>query len=244
MKNLEHYNLLAEIFKYPSAETANKIAEIKVLLDEKYPEAGEEFTRFSDFMANSTKDEIEEIFGKTFHIQAICFLDLGYVIFGEDYKRGEFLVNMKEEQRKAGIDCGIELADNLPNILRLIAIHKDQQFLDEMVSMIMLPAIEKMLSEFDERKTRIRENVLNKKQKVIIMKGIKNGNIYKNALSMLFMVLKEDFKHIDFKKKVDVVTAQQRTFLNARDNASDCGDCATPIPTPNEIKEQSMAAAK
>jgi len=240
MKNLEHYKLLAEIFKYPTAQTASKIAEIKVLMDTKYPNAGEEFTRFSDYMARSNDQQIEEIFGKTFHIQAICFLDLGYVIFAEDYKRGEFLVKMKKEQRDYNNDCGIELADNLPNVLNLLTMHKDENFINELMVMIMIPALEKMLSEFDDRKTQIREKVINKKQKVIIMKDIKDGNIYKNALSALLMVFKEDFKEIEYKNEVEIIPAYAKSFVH-----SDCGDgCSTSIPTPEQIKQRSMAAIK
>ncbi|MCO6499248.1 MAG: hypothetical protein J5I47_02605 [Vicingus serpentipes] len=240
MKNLAHYKLLAEVFKYPTPETAGKIAEIKELLDKKYPEAGKEFTRFSDFIANSTNDEIEEIFGKTFHIQAICFLDLGYVIFGEDYKRGEFLVNMKKEQKDNNVDCGIELADNLPNVLNLLTVHKNEAFINELVVMILIPALEKMLSEFDERKTQIREKILNKKQKVIIMRDIKDGNIYKNALSAMLMVFKKDFEDVNFEKEVEIVPAYAKAFLH-----TDCGDgCSTTIPTPDQIKERSMAAIR
>jgi len=240
MKNLAHYKLLAEVFKYPTAQTAAKIAEIQVLLDDKYPEAGKELTRFSDFIANSTNDEIEEIFGKTFHIQAICFLDLGYVIFGEDYKRGEFLVNMKKEQKDNNVDCGIELADNLPNVLNLLTVHKNEAFINELVVMILIPALEKMLSEFDERKTQIREKILNKKQKVIIMRDIKDGNIYKNALSSVLMVFKRDFEDISFEKEVEIVPAYAKAFLH-----TDCEDgCSTSIPTPEQIKQRSMAAIK
>jgi len=240
MKNLEHYKLLAEVFKYPSSKTRGKILEIQSLLDEKYPGAGKEFIRFSEFMSNSTDNEIEEIFGKTFHIQAICFLDLGYVIFGEDYKRGEFLVNMKKEQRENNNDCGEELADNLPNVLNLSAIHKNENFVDELMVMVMIPAIEKMLSEFDDRKTQIREKVLNKKQKVIIMKDIKNGNIYKNALSAMLMVFKKDFENIKYESEVEIIPAYAKAFVH-----SECSDgCNTPTPTPEQIKQRSMAAIK
>jgi len=240
MKNLDHYKLLGEVFSYPTPETKGRIKQVKNLLDERYPEAGAEFTRFSEFMENSTESEVEEIFGKTFHIQAICFLDLGYVIFGEDYKRGEFLVNMKKEQRENNNDCGDELADNLPNVLNLLAIHKSESFVNELMVMIMIPAIEKMLSEFDERKTQIREKVLNKKQKVIIMKDIKDGNIYKNALSAILMVFKKDFEDIKYESEVEIIPAYAKAFVH-----SDCGDgCNTPTPTPEQIKQRSMAAIK
>ena len=235
MKNLDHYTLLAESFRYPNQDIKTTVDEIQVFLDKNYPDAGDEFNRFSEFIANSTFYQIEEIFQKTFHIQAICFLDLGYVIFAEDYKRGEFLVNMKVEQEKYNNDYGHELADNLPYVLRLLPLHKDENFINELVVMVMIPALEKMLSEFDAAKVKIREKVMNKKQKVVIMEGIKDGNIYKNVISAVLQVFKIDFADIKFEIEAEIIPAYAKAFLH-----SDCTDgCTTSIPTPEEIKRRS-----
>tara|TARA_R110000782_G_scaffold270436_1_gene370935 strand:+ start:9185 stop:9907 length:723 start_codon:yes stop_codon:yes gene_type:complete len=235
MKNLDHYTLLAELFRYPNQDIKTTVNEIQVFLDKNYPDAGDEFNRFSEFIANSTFYQIEEIFQKTFHIQAICFLDLGYVIFAEDYKRGEFLVNMKVEQEKYNNDYGHELADNLPYVLRLLPLHKDENFINELVVMVMIPALEKMLSEFDAAKVKIREKVMNKKQKVVIMEGIKDGNIYKNVISAVLQVFKIDFADIKFEIEAEIIPAYAKAFLH-----SDCTDgCTTSIPTPEEIKRRS-----
>jgi nitrate reductase assembly molybdenum cofactor insertion protein NarJ len=235
MKNLEHYHLLAELFKYPDKDIITTVAKIQDFLNKNYPDAGAEFKRFSEFIANSTYAQVEEIFQKTFHIQAICFLDIGYVIFAEDYKRGEFLVNMKAEQDKYNNNCDGELADNLPYVLRLLPMHKDEAFVNELVVMALIPALEKMLSEFSDQKTQIREKVMNKKQKVVIMEGIKDGNIYKNALSALIKVFKTDFEDVVFDKEVEIIPAYAKAFLH-----SDCGDgCTATVPTPEEIKQRS-----
>ena len=61
MKNLEHYNLLSELFIYPKEDIFEKVIEIQVFLDKNYPDAGDEFNRFSEFIANSTFYQIEEI---------------------------------------------------------------------------------------------------------------------------------------------------------------------------------------
>ena len=45
--------------------------------------------------------------------QVLATLDIGYVLFGDDYKRGELLANLNQEHRKANNDCGTELADHL-----------------------------------------------------------------------------------------------------------------------------------
>lgn len=236
MKNLEHYKLLAELFRYPQKSIFETVNEIQLMLDKNYPNAGLEFKRFSEFIANTPFNQVEEIFQKTFHIQAVCFLDLGYVIFAEDYKRGEFLVNMKAEQDKYKNDTESELADNLPYVMRLLPMHKDRDFVNELVVMIIIPALEKMLSEFDESKTQIREKVLNKKQKVIIMEGIKDGNIYKNAISSLIMVFKKDFEKVKYEKEVEIIPAYAKAFLH-----SDCEDgCSVSTPTPEQVKQRAL----
>ncbi len=150
MKTREQYISLANLFRYPDEDYKKNVSECAKMLKENYHEAYSEILPFVQFVEANGLYEIEEVFGKTFHIQAICFLDLGYVLFAEDYKRGEFLVKMKDEQRRANNDCGDELADNLPNVLTLMAIMKDEEFLGEFAVRIVEPSLEKMLAEFDQ----------------------------------------------------------------------------------------------
>ena len=51
-------------------------------------------------------DEVQEVFTRSFDVQSITTLGVGYVMFGDDYKRGEMLVNLNRELRDAGIDPG------------------------------------------------------------------------------------------------------------------------------------------
>lgn len=192
------YIALAELFKYPKDGYQEKVVECRDMLQANYPKAAKSFERFYDFINGKTLFEVEEIFGITFHIQAICFLDLGYVLFGEDYKRGEFLVNMKREQAKINHDCGEELPDNLPHVLYLMTVSEDTELVNELGARILIPAVEKMLQEFNSGKMELRKKVMRKKQKVIILEDIEDGNIYQNALQALLFVLKKDFEGIEY----------------------------------------------
>ncbi len=199
--NNYHYFILSELFKYPKKGYQDKVKECNQMLNEKYPEAAKSFERFLDYIKDKTLFEVEEIFGITFHIQAICFLDIGYVLFGEDYTRGEFLVNMKKEQAKIGHDCEEELADNLPHVLQLMAISNDKDFVDELAVRAVIPALEKMLAEFKSSRMELRKKIMRKKQKAIILEDIEDGNIYQNAIQALLIVLKTDFEGIDYGDK-------------------------------------------
>lgn len=220
MKDRNQYNLLANLFRYPKDGYADNVNETAAMLKENYPKAYEEIKPFVDVVNSNTAFETEEIFGQTFHIQAICFLDIGYVLFAEDYKRGDFLVQMKNEQRKANNDCGEELADNLPNVLSLMALLKDEEFLGELAVRVMEKALKKMLEDFDISRISLKQKVMKKKQKVIILEDLKNKNIYQHAIQATLDVIQEDFKDINY-NDVEEVRDLTSEFL------SDCGTCST-----------------
>jgi nitrate reductase assembly molybdenum cofactor insertion protein NarJ len=198
METRDHYNHLANLFRYPDEDYKKNVSACAEILKKDYPQAFSEALPFFRYVDSTEFTLVEEVFGKTFHIQAICFLDLGYVLFAEDYKRGDFLVKMKDEQFRAGNDCGIELADNLPNVLTLLPKLKDEAFLEEFAIRIMEPALGKMLDEFDQSRMQLKDKVRKKKQKVILMEDMENKNIFQYALQALLSVVKADFNSVSY----------------------------------------------
>lgn len=221
--NREHYKKLAHIFAYPDEGYAEKMKECMEILQESYPTAAKEFERFHTFATTSEFDHVEFIFTKTFHIQAICYLDLGYVLFGEDYKRGEFLVQMKREQAKVNNDCGHELADNLPNVLNLLAISPDDEFVGELSVRAIIPTLEKMLQEFDISRLQLKMKVMKKKQKAILLEETKEINFYQNAIQALKMVMEEDFKDVHYELPDAAPEFANKSFLS-KTNCGTCGE--------------------
>lgn len=229
MENKNHYNHLANLFRYPDDSYKENVRLCAEVLKAQYPESFSEALPFFQFIDSTDLYRIEEVFGKTFHIQAICFLDLGYVLFAEDYKRGEFLVKMKDEQRKANNDCGVELADNLPNVLTWMFKMNDPEFLSEFAARILQPSLEKMLEEFEQSRMELKDKVRKKKQKVILMEDMENKNIYQYAIQGLLKVVQEDFKHIHFDDPVIVPTIGGN-FLKSCSTSS-CGTTHQPVKT-------------
>jgi len=221
MIDKEQYKILSELFVYPKEGYKESVKECMLLLENDYPDAASTFKRFNDFMESKGLFEIEEIFGITFHIQAICFLDVGYVLFGEEYSRGEFLRNMKVEQAKVNHDCREELADNLPHVLQLLAISKDDEFVQELAVRALIPAVEKMLGEFETGRMAMKQKVIKKKQKAVIMENIENGNIYQNAIQALLKVLMKDFEGIVYSEPEQEFAVDTKGFENAA-----CGSCS------------------
>lgn len=217
MESLQQYNILANLFRYPMVDYLENIEKCRSMLEASYPEAFVDFTIFYDTIKAKSLIEVEELFNKTFHIQAICYLDLGYVLFAEDYKRGDFLVKMKNEQRMANNDCGEELADNLPNVLSLLPLMEDKDLVDELVVRIIIPALEKMLAEFDASRMSLKEKVRKKKQKVIIQQDMKHKSLYQFAIQATLNVFKSDFKDVKYEEQV--IVPDLGAFLPT------CGSC-------------------
>jgi len=134
--NINHYEKLAQLFQYPNTDYKENVKEAETVLTELYPETLSTFNQFSDFVSNNSLDEITEIFTRTFDVQAITTLDVGYVLFGDDYKRGELLVNLNREHREAVNKCTDELADNFANLLSLLPKMQNHDIRDELVEII------------------------------------------------------------------------------------------------------------
>ncbi len=224
MKTTEHYKLLANLFRYPNTDYKMNTKECATYIRANYPESYVEFAPFFDFVETDSLDNIEGVFSRTFHIQAICFLDLGYVLFAEDYKRGEFLVKMKNEQLLVNNDCGTELADNLPNVLSLMSLVEDQDFLEEFAVRIMKKSLGKMLEEFDVARMELKDKIRMKKQKVVLDEDAVNKNIYRYAINGLLNVVNEDFMEDKYNDPIIVPTLSGNVLAGC--NTS----CSTPEP--------------
>ncbi len=191
-----HIPMLGEAFRYPSADFLQRVGECQTMLKEKYPDAAMEFEKFANYLVDKTIEEIEELYIKTFDIQAICYLDIGFVLFGEDYKRGMFLVHMKQEHRRAGTEYGTDLPDHLSSVLKLIHKTPDLAFRDDLVGNILMPALRKMIGEFENSRVRSRIEVLKKKHDAIVQETLNYGNVYQYALRALLMVVEQEFPHV------------------------------------------------
>ncbi len=203
MKNFNHYILFADLLRYPSKDYPKQVEACQKMLDEKYPEVAMEMKRFTEYVNTHNEDQWQELFTKSFDVQPICYLDLGYVIFGEDYKRGAFLLHMQEEQLKAKNDCGTDLSDNICNMLTLYTKTDDYNLLDELAVKIMIPGVEKMVSEFAQARVELKMKVLKKLHKAIIQEELNQGNVYKDLLISLLLVFKKDFENVNFDKAKD-----------------------------------------
>lgn len=192
-KNLEIYQQFAGLFRYPRADFVEELVELRNQLEMLHLGDLIEFEKYANYMLALNLREREEIFLKTFEIQAICHLEIGYVLFGEDYKRGLFLAGMKEEHHKRDHDCGLELPDHLSNVLDLLSGMDDEELVKDIAELALIPGVRAMLSAFDEKQIRGRLELLKKKQEAIVQEELNYGNPYRYALDSLLKALEADF---------------------------------------------------
>lgn len=191
--SIAHYSLLADIYEYPMEGYSEKISAGQEFLEKAFPEAANLLRPFTDYMLTLPLRKQEELFIRSFDVQSVTTLDLGYVLFGDDYKRGELLVNLNREHREVQNDCGIELADHLSNVLRLLPKMQDSAIVEELARRIVAPALRRMIPGFDPEQIALKDKFYEKRHKTIIERDENHYTIYQQALQALHWVIKNDF---------------------------------------------------
>jgi len=172
---MQIYNYIAHLFNYPTGDYRTVVEKLHLELEEYSKSLVDDFLPVAGHFTSNSTANLQEYYIRTFDVNAICYLDIGYVLFGEESKRGQFLLNMKSEQIKANNDCGTEFPDHLPNVLTLLPKIEDKLFREELVVSMLLPALKHMLENFRTEE-----------------------NIYKGLLKLLVQVLETDFKDSAF----------------------------------------------
>ena len=199
VNNRDHYRIIASLFEYPEADFPEKVAEIKAIFDADYPDAAAQLDQFIAYLPVDNLLLMQELFTRSFDVQAIATLDLGYVLFGDDYKRGEMLANLNREHLEAGNDCGTELADHLANVLRLLSLLKDEELVSDLGYAVIAPSLLEMVGEFDTDRLVKKNESYEKHYKTLIETPAVETDaftLYQHALMALYEVLKQDFSRI------------------------------------------------
>jgi nitrate reductase assembly molybdenum cofactor insertion protein NarJ len=190
------YELLAPLFEYPEPGFPERVADIKDYLDGRYADAATELGRFAGLLPADDLEAMQELFTRSFDVQAATTLDIGYVLFGDDYKRGILLANLNREHRTANIDTGTELGDYIPNLLRLMAVIEDEEVLHDLAYAILGPALLEMIGEFATERIEKRNKKYEKHYKTLIEAPAVASDavtLYQFALKSLYAVLQQDF---------------------------------------------------
>lgn len=100
--------------------------------------------RFLEAVGRLELGEWEELHTRTLDLSPLVVPYVGHVIWGENYRRGEFMADLKRAELAAGVDPGGELPDHLEPVLRYLAAATAP--LPDLMA-VLPQAIEKMRSE-------------------------------------------------------------------------------------------------
>jgi nitrate reductase delta subunit len=139
----------AGIFDYPSRETSKRAWECASLLRDR--QSSSLMKSFYSYVKGHPLGSVAEVYTRTFDLQPSCSPYIGYHIFGDGYRRGEFLVRLKARCSECGLDVGRELPDHISVVLRLIA-HVGGNEEDDLVALCLSPAVDRMLESLADEK--------------------------------------------------------------------------------------------
>ena len=139
------HDALAGLLTYPDADYRLRLDECRHDLSDCVPEAASLLGQFIEQIAGLSVEELEELYTHTFDLNPVASLEVGWHLFGENYSRGEFLVLMRQQMRRLGVEETTELPDHLTLVLRTLARMPTREA-DRFTSRYVLPALEKMLA--------------------------------------------------------------------------------------------------
>ncbi|MBT3321292.1 MAG: nitrate reductase [Anaerolineae bacterium] len=115
--------LMAEALRYPHPGQIDalytKVSRLNGQLGNKY---------FADFLAKIEElslSESEELFTRTLDLSPLAAPYVGYQMWGESYKRGEFMAALNHELKAHEIDLEGELPDHLRPILQYLSVSSE-----------------------------------------------------------------------------------------------------------------------
>lgn len=143
------YSLLADIVSYPQPDLETAVSECAELLAGRNPEAARELKRFLRQIEDLPPGRVEELYTSTFDINPVCAPYIGYHLFGDNHKRGEFLVRLKKDYGVYDFSVEGELPDHLAVMLQFLALLEDEQTARSLMGECLVPALDKMQGDSD-----------------------------------------------------------------------------------------------
>lgn len=136
--------VVAMAYHYP---TPTALEELSAAVDSSLEGATRRLMgRFIDDISELELGRWEELHTTTLDLSPLFVPYVGHVTWGENYRRGEFMADLKRDMRRAGVDLGGELPDHIEPVLRYIAATSEPRA--DLVA-VLPEAVRKMASALD-----------------------------------------------------------------------------------------------
>ncbi len=141
------FHLFADLFEYPQSSLAKSVRECEALLSPGNPEAAVLLHGFRSFVEDAPLGQVQELYTRTFDLDATYHPYVGHHLFGESYKRSAFMVGLKQRYKAYDFVVEGELPDHLAVLLRYLSICEDDGQVTEILRDAIAPALERMVKE-------------------------------------------------------------------------------------------------
>lgn len=138
------YEALAALLEYPDGDWPKKVHQCGQIMERENPGLVSGFGQFTARIKGVPLTELQERYTHAFDLNPVCALEVGFHLFGENYKRGVFLANLRETESSFDLGQGHQLPDYLPVLLRLLDHLEDAELRSSLISECLIPAVNKM----------------------------------------------------------------------------------------------------
>ena len=138
------YQLFSSLLDYPTADLGRHAHDCLAALSSAGSPAAGPLESFCAHLQGASQARMEELYTRTFDLQAVCSPYVGYQLFGDSYKRGIFMARLNEGYRDKGFSPGTELPDHVGVILRFLALGTEDEFSRALLDEGLVPALAKM----------------------------------------------------------------------------------------------------
>ena len=136
---------LAALLAYPGEGYFEEAELCRQALAETHPEAARHLAGFTEAVRGLTTEKLQELFTRTFDLNPVCALEVGWQLYGDEYKRGEFLVRMRQTLSRYDLPPSVELPYHLTRVLQLLARLAPEEA-EPFARHFVAPAVAKMLA--------------------------------------------------------------------------------------------------
>ncbi len=110
-------SVVAAGYRYPTPTSHDALTTSVADLD---GPIGKHMRQFVAAVGQLELGEWEELHTRTLDLSPLFIPYIGYVLWGENYRRGEFMADLKRDMERVGIDLRGELPDHLDPVLRYL----------------------------------------------------------------------------------------------------------------------------
>ena len=144
----QRLDAIARLFRYPGDDCASDTRVLAERLHAEGSQAARAMHEFAGYTSRTSLHELEETYTRTFDLNPSCSPEIGWHLFGEEYVRGLFMVQMRMEMKQRGLEETGELPDHVVHVLAVLGAMDDQPA-RELARACLAPAIGRMLRSFD-----------------------------------------------------------------------------------------------